>query len=242
MRCVGEIDITRPPRWSESPTTLVPPILGNIKGFGTGESAQRFQQGLRNAEQKEHEVLERLRALPDGGDSKARETKRMIDHVRTFTGGYREYPKYGMVSRYFVYKQALLREADRLVRDGGVVRDREDIFYLRFDELAELVATQQERGELIDERREEFRSYRSLAAPRVLTSDGEALTGGAYRREDLPDGALAGMAVSSGTVEGGVPASSSISRTPTWGGRTTFWSPPTPTRAGRRSSLRSRDW
>jgi pyruvate,water dikinase len=30
MRCVGEIDITRP-RWSESPSTLVPMILGNIK-------------------------------------------------------------------------------------------------------------------------------------------------------------------------------------------------------------------
>jgi pyruvate,water dikinase len=30
MRCVGEIDITRP-RWSERPSTLVPLILGNIK-------------------------------------------------------------------------------------------------------------------------------------------------------------------------------------------------------------------
>jgi pyruvate,water dikinase len=30
--------------------------------------------------------------------------------VRTFIG-YREYPKYRMVSRYFVYKQALLEEA-----------------------------------------------------------------------------------------------------------------------------------
>ena len=39
----------------------------------------------------------------------------MIDRVRTFIG-YREYPKYGMVSRYFVYKQALLEEADRLVQ------------------------------------------------------------------------------------------------------------------------------
>ena len=39
----------------------------------------------------------------------------MIDRVRTFIG-YREYPKYGMVSRYFVYKQALLEEAERLVR------------------------------------------------------------------------------------------------------------------------------
>ncbi len=65
MRCVGEIDITRP-RWSESPTTLVPPILGNIKGFEPGAAAMRFGQGVRNAREKEREVLERLRALPDG--------------------------------------------------------------------------------------------------------------------------------------------------------------------------------
>jgi len=197
MRCVGEIDITRP-RWSEAPTTLVPPILGNIKGFGPGAAAERFEQGRRNSDEKEREVLERLRALPDG-DTKAAETKRMIDRVRDFAG-YREYPKYGMVCRYFVYKQALLREADRLVRDG-VVRSRDDIFFLRFDELADLIATQHERNDLIDERREEFGTYQALKAPRVLTSDGEALTG-AYRREDLPDGALAGMAVSGGTVEG----------------------------------------
>lgn len=37
--------------------------------------------------------------------------------------------------------------------------------------------------------------------PRVLTSDGEALTG-AYRRTGLPAAAPAGMPVSAGTVEG----------------------------------------
>ena len=37
MRCVGEIDITRP-RWSERPTTLVPLILGNV---GTSSRARR---------------------------------------------------------------------------------------------------------------------------------------------------------------------------------------------------------
>lgn len=35
MRCVGEIDITRP-RWRERPTTLVPLILDNIKLFEPG--------------------------------------------------------------------------------------------------------------------------------------------------------------------------------------------------------------
>src|SRR5438034_575708 len=131
MRCVGEIDITKP-RWSERPTTLVPVILGNIQNFAPGAAARRFEQGRQEARKKEEELLERLRALPDG-EQKAEETKRMIDRVRTFAG-YREYPKYRMVSRYFVYKQALMEEAGRLVQ-AGVVRDKEDIFYLRFEEL-----------------------------------------------------------------------------------------------------------
>jgi rifampicin phosphotransferase len=104
MRCVGEIDVTRP-RWSERPTTLVPMILGNIKNFEPGAGERRFEQGRREALEKEEAVLGRLRALPDG-ERRAEEVKRMIDRVRTFIG-YREYPKYGMVSRYFVYKQAL---------------------------------------------------------------------------------------------------------------------------------------
>ena len=128
MRCVGEIDITRP-RWSERPTTLVPVILGNVKNFEPGEGKRRFEQGRQEAEKKEQDVLERLRALPDG-ERKAEETKRMIDRVRTFVG-YREYPKYGIVSRYFVYKQALLEEAERLVQ-AHVLREKEDIFYLTF--------------------------------------------------------------------------------------------------------------
>ena len=39
-----------------------------------------------------------------------------------------------MVSRYFVYKQALMGEAERLVQ-AGVLRETEDIFYLTFEEL-----------------------------------------------------------------------------------------------------------
>src|SRR5262249_26133778 len=124
----------------------------------------------------------RLLALPDG-DRKAEETKRRIDRVRTFIG-YREYPKYGMVSRYFVYKQALLEEAGRLP-----LRDRDDIFYLDFQELHEVVRTHVVDERLIHERKEAFRSYQALTPPRVLTSEGEAVAG-SYRRGDVPAGAL----------------------------------------------------
>jgi pyruvate,water dikinase len=197
MRCVGEIDITRP-RWSERPTTLVPVILGNIKNFEPGAGEQRFEQGRQEAWTKEQELLERLRALPDGGQ-KAEEAKRMIDRVRTFIG-YREYPKYGMVSRYFVYKQALLQEAGRLVQ-AHVLREKEDIFYLRFQELHDVVRTNQVDDQLISQRKDAFRSYQALTPPRVLTSDGEVIAG-AYRSDDVPAGALVGLPVSAGIIEG----------------------------------------
>ncbi|MEU6995585.1 rifamycin-inactivating phosphotransferase [Streptomyces sp. NPDC046465] len=197
MRCVGEIDITRP-RWRERPATLVPAILDNVRNFEPGAARLRFERGRRKAEQKEQDVLSRLRALPDG-ELKAEETKRMIDRVRTFIG-YREYPKYGIVSRYSVYKQALLAEAERLVR-AGVLVEKEDIFYLTFQELHDAARTHQVDDRLIQRRKDDFRSYRSLTPPRVLTSDGEALSG-AYRRDDAPAGALIGLPVSAGTVEG----------------------------------------
>ncbi|MFI1942449.1 rifamycin-inactivating phosphotransferase [Streptomyces virginiae] len=197
MRCVGEIDITRP-RWRERPATLVPVLLDNVRIFEPGAAERRFEDGRLKAQKKEQDVLSRLRALPDG-DRKADETRRMIERVRTFIG-YREYPKYGIVGRYFVYKQALLKEAERLVR-AGVLPEREDCFYLTFQELRDVVRSNRVDDGLIQRRKEAFRSYHELTPPRVLTSDGEALSG-AYRREDAPVGALIGLPVSAGTVEG----------------------------------------
>ena len=140
-----------------------------------------------------------MRALPDGA-AKAEETKRKIDRVRTFIG-YREYPKYGLVSRTFVYKQALMAEAERLV-DAGVVRAPEDVFFLRFEELHDVARTHVAVDErLIAARKEAHEAYQALTPPRVLTSEGEALAG-AWRRDDVPAGALTGLAVSAGTVEG----------------------------------------
>ncbi|HEY5938310.1 MAG TPA: rifamycin-inactivating phosphotransferase, partial [Kofleriaceae bacterium] len=197
MRCAGEIDITRP-RWREEPSTLVPILLGNVKTFEPGAGARRFEHGRHEAARKEREILDRLHALPDG-ESKADEAKRMIDRLRTFIG-YREYPKYGMVCRYFVYKQALMQEAARLVR-AGLLREQEDIFWLSFHELHDMVRANHFDDALVRARKEAFRSYRALTAPRVLTSEGEGLSG-QYRRDDVPAGALVGLAVSGGTIEG----------------------------------------
>lgn len=197
MRCPGEIDITKT-RWSEKPTTLVPVILSNIKNFEPNASNRKFEQGRRVALKKEQELLDRLKQLPDG-EQKAKETKRMIDLIRNFIG-FREYPKYGMVNRYFVYKQAILKEAEQLLQEG-VIHEKEDIYYLTFEELHEVVRTNKLDYQIISKRKDEYKLYEKLTPPRVITSDGEIIVG-EYKRENLPAEAIVGLPVSSGVIEG----------------------------------------
>ncbi|PEQ05176.1 phosphoenolpyruvate synthase [Bacillus wiedmannii] len=197
MRCSGEIDITKT-RWSEKPTTIIPMILNNIRDFEAGASKRKFEEGLQEALKKEEELVDRLQHLPDG-TQKVEETKRMIRNIRNCIG-YREYPKYGMINRYFIYKQALLKEAEQLVQ-SGVIREVDDIYYLTFEELHEVVRTNKLDYELIHKQKNEYKLYEKLTPPRVMTSDGEIITG-KYKRENLPADAIVGLPVSSGVIEG----------------------------------------
>ncbi len=197
MRCAGEIDITKT-RWSEKPMTLVPMILGNIKNFEPNAGKRKFEQGRQEALEKEQELLARLKQLPDG-EQKAKETKQMIDLIRNFSG-FREYPKYGMVNRYFVYKQALVKEAEQLIQ-ARVIHEKEDIYYLTFEELQEAVCTHKLDDEIISKRKEDYKFFEKLTPPRVITSDGEIIAG-EYKRENLPANAIVGLPVSSGIIEG----------------------------------------
>ncbi|MTI84475.1 MAG: phosphoenolpyruvate synthase [Firmicutes bacterium] len=197
MRCSSEIDITRP-RWNENPTALIPMILSNIENFGPNASSVRFKQGMAEAEQKGKELLSRLEQLP-GGKQKAKKTKKMISVLRNFIG-YREYPKYAFIQRYWIYKQALLKEAARLVQKG-VIREKEDIYYLSFGELREAVRTNRLDYSIITKRKEEYKIYEQLTPPRLMTSEGEVMSG-EYNTAGIPKGALAGLPVSSGIIEG----------------------------------------
>ncbi|QNO15356.1 phosphoenolpyruvate synthase [Alkalicella caledoniensis] len=197
MRCAGEIDITKT-RWSENPTTLIPMILSNIKNFEPNAGNRKFEKGLQEALKKEQELLERLKELPSG-EQKSKEIKEKIDLIRNFSG-FREYPKYGMVNRYFIYKQALLKEAEQLVQNN-VINQKEDIYYLTFKELHEVVRTNKLDYQIITKRKDEYKLYEKLTPPRVITSDGEIIVG-EYKRDNLPAKAIVGLAVSSGVIEG----------------------------------------
>ncbi|RYY30620.1 MAG: phosphoenolpyruvate synthase [Chitinophagaceae bacterium] len=197
MRCVGEIDITRP-RWIEQPLTVVPMILNNIKNFSIGEGLRRFIEGQQAAMMKEQDLISRLLLLPDG-KAKADEMKRVIMLHRDVIG-YREYPKYSLVKRYFIYKKAILQEANRL-RQRDVISNVEDVYYLTLEELRELCSTEKIDHDLVDRRRDAYEANKKRTPPRVITSEGE-IVAGRYHHDNIPANAIVGLGVSSGQVEG----------------------------------------
>lgn len=192
VRCSGEIDITKP-RWTEEPSALAPMILSNIENFTPGAHKEIFERGLKEAEEKRREILSRL------SKGKAKKAEKMISRIRNFIG-YREYPKYVMVWRYWIVKQALLREAEKLVQ-CGVFRKRKDIYYLSFEELREAARTKKFDYNKILKREEEFEVYEKLTPPRLMTSEGEIIPG-EYDSGKASKGALIGIPASSGVVEG----------------------------------------
>ena len=105
----------------------------------------------------------------------------------------------------------------------GVILEKEDIYDLTFEELRAVVHThnglgrigeqqseiatspgcmgeQQPIKQLIRKRKDEFKLYEKLTPPRVLTSDGETLSG-AYKRANFPAAALIGLPISSGVLK-----------------------------------------
>ena len=190
VRCEGEIDITRP-RWAENPRALIPIILSNIKNFEPGAGRKLLAEQRQRALNKINEILGRLQNLPDG-EQKAAEAKLMIDTLRSYSG-YREYPKYVMVTWYYIYKQALLQEAEKLVHEG-LIEQPEDVYYLTFDKFEAAVVTLELDVKIIEKRKREYRFFQRLTPPRIMNSDGEIIAG-KYNTENQPPNAIPGLAV-----------------------------------------------
>ncbi|WP_367568180.1 phosphoenolpyruvate synthase [Lacrimispora sp.] len=197
MRCSGEIDITKD-RWIERPTILIPIILSNIRNFEPNAGSARFEQGKAEAIQMEQDVLRHLEQMP-GGRQKAKKMKKMINVLRNIIS-FREYPKYSFIKRFLIYKDALMKEAAVLVQKG-VLKEKEDVYYLYFEEYREAVRTGKLDYSIITRRKEDYAVFEKLTPPRVMTSEGEIISG-EYSSGNKPEGALAGIPVSSGTIEG----------------------------------------
>lgn len=82
----------------------------------------------------------------------------------------------------------------------GVLKYRGDIFYLYFDELYKAVKTKRIDYSIIEMRKAAYHLYKRLTPPRIITSEG--FVPPIIPPRDAPAGALAGIPVSSGVVEG----------------------------------------
>ncbi|TCP25591.1 phosphoenolpyruvate synthase [Scopulibacillus darangshiensis] len=194
MRCAGEIDITKP-RWHEDPTQLIPSIIGNIRTASPGEHRKKFKQGEQEAESAGQEIVSQFRSF------EKRRVSRLVNLYRHLMG-MREHHKFAVIRILYVYKRAILDEAKSLV-GKGVLRREEDVFYFSLEELSDLIENRFSGNvqETEEDREKQHELNQKLKSPRVMTSDGEMLTG---KRRDAkaPKGAILGTPVSAGMVEG----------------------------------------
>jgi len=195
-RCPGEIDLTRP-RWREAPTLLVSAILGHMRSVRPGEHRRRFEEGEREAREAAERILDRVGRL----GFRARRVQRLMVVYREM-GGLREHPKYLITAVLDECRKAILAEAEGLA-SRGALREPEDAFFLTLDELIRLTKGEFDRevSALIEERKEQYAWHQTLKPPKVMTSEGEIVTG-SPRRGEFPEGALVGMPASAGVVEG----------------------------------------
>ncbi|SDC44200.1 pyruvate, water dikinase [Paenibacillus sp. UNCCL117] len=194
MRCIGEIDITKP-RWSEDPTQLVPSLISNLRTAAAGEHRAKFKQGAREAEAAAAEIVAAF-----GGLAK-RKVARLVSLYRNLMG-MREHHKFTLIRLMAIYKDAILEEADALVRLGAL-RRREDVFYMTLEELI-LMLEHRFTGmvpDIVEARERQHERNQQLKSPRVMTSEGEIISG---KRRDAkaPAGAIIGTPVSAGVVVG----------------------------------------
>ncbi|GBF32805.1 phosphoenolpyruvate synthase [Desulfocucumis palustris] len=199
IRCPGEIDISNI-RWREAPAMLIPSILNHMKSNGPGEHRERFKQGEKEAGKAIQNLLARVGKTP-GGRFKVKLMSRLLAIYRN-SMGLREFPKYALVRTFDIYRRAVLKEAGSL-REKGILRQEDDVFYLYIEELEALLEHRlaEDAEALIDIRKKNHEHHQKLAPPRVMTSDGEAITG-IRSGVEVPEGALAGTPVSSGVAEG----------------------------------------
>jgi len=197
VRCPGEIDISRT-RWAEKPSMLAPMILNNIQNFAAGSHRMIEEQKRAASERKAQELIGKLEQLK-GGKGKAKSARKMISVFRHFVG-FREYPKYAMMQHFYVYRQALKQEAARLVQ-AGVFHEPDDIYFLGLDELRQAASTNHLDYRIIAQRKADFEVFQKLTPPRVMTSDGEVISG-EYDSAGSPAGALIGVPASAGIIEG----------------------------------------
>ncbi|GAB4212288.1 MAG: phosphoenolpyruvate synthase [Roseiflexaceae bacterium] len=197
-RGVREIDIGMP-RWSENPSYVLGILQTYVQIDDPHHAPDRhFAELQRNATEVAEQLLDAARAQPLG-QLRAGLLGFLIRRQRTMAG-LREGPKFWVI-RVFATVRRLLQGCGDILAARGLLEQADDVFFLTLDELDHAEQyTAQELQQLVATRRREYaQELRRQQSPRILTSEGLAIYG---RAQEVGAGALAGVGVSPGVVQG----------------------------------------
>lgn len=197
-RGVREIDVGMP-RWWDNPAY----IIGAIRNYllvddPEGVPDLRFTALGHAAERVRLELIAAARQQRFGV-GKATVLRFLTGRMRVLMGA-RELPKFWVVRMLSIVRRVLKGAGEELVH-GGVIKRADDIFFLTIDELQRIEAGDVQGWDVrIAERQQVYRrELTRRQVPRVLTSEGEVITGS---RADANAQALRGLGVSPGAAEG----------------------------------------
>jgi phosphoenolpyruvate synthase/pyruvate phosphate dikinase len=193
MRGGSEIDVSRP-RWRDDPSPLLQVLRGNVAREQAGAHREHHERMTREGEAAAERVVASARVW-------SRPLVRRLVRAHRDLSALREHPKFQLVRMFALVRAATLAYAAELVA-AGRLEQVEDIWWLDVDEvLAVIEGDERELAPIVRERRIAWAHFAQLAPPRVMTSEGEIVSGEQVRG-DLPAGALHGTAASAGIVEG----------------------------------------
>jgi rifampicin phosphotransferase len=197
-RGASEIDPSRP-RWRDDPSLLLRVITGGLSATNAGAHRHHHQaQVLAGENAAKRLVAAASRGL--GGPLRRRLVRRLT-RVARIGLGLREHPKFIIVQVLAMIRTEVLLAGASLAKRGQLANAR-DVWHLGFDELATALDDPTlDLRERVAARLADFRRDQVRKPPIAIASDGEIPTLEA-ERADLPPGALAGTAASTGVVEG----------------------------------------
>ncbi len=181
-------------RWDENPAY----ILELINSYIDSDSARENYDSFIDKRKKAETVIDALYQAMEKkkGKSAAEKIKKIYMTYRT-TAGLRERPKFDMVKSMQILRYMMLKEGDKLVKEGQL-ESKYDICFLRFKELR---AGKNLRA-LAAQAKEDYEKYKKqVKVPRFVTNTGECFYS---PKEKLSKNSINGIAVSAGTYEGRV--------------------------------------
>ncbi|BES63638.1 phosphoenolpyruvate synthase [Gottschalkiaceae bacterium SANA] len=195
-RGIGEIDITNA-RWFEDPTPIVISIQNHLRVFKPGQHRREYHALTLASIEAGEAIVTQMSRGPRW--IFRRHYRNMVDRVLNLMPA-REHGKYGLILVYGHVKKEILQAAKEAV-DKGWLDTKEDIYYLKLDEIIEMVKNKKAMQERIKERKLAFQKAKGRRVPRVVTNQGWIVPPEESNRV-LKENELGGTGVSSGIYQG----------------------------------------